>query len=153
MTGMIDPRIADWLASGDTGVSSKAIMLWLSAQAKCKTWGAETPADPGDLGRCLRLLERIPEWKPRMAEMAEAGGLWPTYAARWEDMAGMMRDEVGIDWSKGKQAPRTFALMQRVYVEAYRAAGYIVETDEEGHLRSASRPPAPDRLQGEDVGV
>jgi hypothetical protein len=35
----MDKRIAEWLASGDTGTSSKAIMLWLSAGVTDKTWG------------------------------------------------------------------------------------------------------------------
>lgn len=110
----MDTRIAEWIGSGDTGLSSKAIMLWLSARTKDQMWGAYTPSDPADLGRCLRLLERIPEWKERMPEMAEAGGMWPTFVKHWDEMADLMREEVGIDWSKGRRAERTYAFMKTV---------------------------------------
>ena len=36
--------------------------------------GWSYPSDPADLGRCLRLLREIPEWAPRMPEMAKRGG-------------------------------------------------------------------------------
>lgn len=117
----MDSRIAEWLASGDTGISSKAIMLWLSARVTDKTWGAGTPSDPSDLGRCLRLLDRIPEWKARIGEMAEAGGLWPTFARRWSEMeesfiaeAGGSLPAKGVQWS----APKTYDLMKSVELEA-----------------------------------
>lgn len=118
----MDQRIAEWLASGDTGISSKAIMLWLSAGVTDKTWGAGTPSDPADLARCLRLLERIPEWKDRIGEMAEAGGMWPTFARRWAEMeasfiaeAGGALPAKGANWS----APQTYQLMKNVEAEAY----------------------------------
>ena len=119
---MIDKRLAEWLVGRDTGSSSKAIMLWLSAGVKDETWGASTPSDPSDLGRCLRLLERIPEWKPRIGEMAEAGGEWPTYVEYWQKMADSMEAEVGIHWEKGQSAPKTYALMKAVQDKARQAA-------------------------------
>jgi hypothetical protein len=114
---IVDQRIAEWLASGDTGASSKAIMLWLSAKVKDSAWGASTPSDVSDLGRCLRLLDRIPEFKARMGEMAEAGGEWPTFAKRWDEMEAMYRSEAG------GRAPKTYKLMKEVEAEARQAAG------------------------------
>lgn len=117
----MDKRIAHWLASGDTGTSSKAIMLWLSAREKRSVWGASTPSDPADLGRCLRLLERIPEWKARMPEMAAAGGYWPTFARRWDEMADSMIEECGGKVPGHREhfsCPRTYELMKQVRHEA-----------------------------------
>ena len=120
----MDKRIAKWLASRDTGASSKAIVLWLSAGVAESDWGASTPSDPADLARCLRLLERIPEWKARMPEMANAGGLWPTFARRWDEITASFLSEVGgsvpayrSEWS----TPKTYALMKTVHAEAYGA--------------------------------
>lgn len=121
---MIDKRLAKWLSGRDTGASSKAIALWLGAGVNDEAWGASTPSDPSDLGRCLRLLEIIPEWKPRIAEMAKAGGNWPTFVEHWDEMAQSMADEVGIDWSKGKKAPLTYALMKKVEKEAWAKREY-----------------------------
>jgi hypothetical protein len=119
----MDPRIAEWLASGDTGSSSKAIMLWLSAGVKESEWGASTPSDPSDLGRCLRLLDRMPEWKARMPEMAGAGGLWPTFAERWSEIEASFLSECGgklpakDDYSW--KAQKTYDLMRQVHDAAY----------------------------------
>lgn len=71
-------------------------------------------ADSSDLGRCLRLLELFPEWKPRVGEMARYSAQWAALVERWDELAEMMADEVGIGWSKGKgkRAPRTYAAMK-----------------------------------------
>lgn len=100
-----------------------AIALWLGSGVKDDRFGASTPSDPSDLGRCLRLLERIPEWKSRISEMANAGGEWPTFSERWDEMARSMADEVGIDWSKGDKATKTYALMKEVQMQARAKAG------------------------------
>lgn len=113
---MIDKRLAEWLSGRDTGVSSKAIAMFLGAGVKPEMWS--TPSDPSDLGRCLRLLEKIPEFKERFAEMVEAGGFWPTFVERWSEMEQSMADEVGIDWSEGKSAPKTYELMRAVELQA-----------------------------------
>lgn len=97
-----------WLAGGDSGMSSEAIcyhMLGMKSDGRF-------PLDPSDLGRCLRLLELFPEWKPRMGEMARYSAQWAALVERWDELAEMMADEVGIDWSKGKRAPRTYAAMK-----------------------------------------
>ena len=125
MSGVMDPRLANWIASGDTGTSSKAIMLWFSAGVVDGTWGASTPSDPADLGRCLRLLERFPEWKPRMAEMAGAGGLWPTFSKRWSEIEACFIAECGGELPGrndcGWSCPKTYDLMKRVHKQAYEA--------------------------------
>lgn len=119
---MIDKRIAEWLGSNDTGSSSKAIMLWLSSGTTSGTWGPDTPSDVGDLGRCMRLLERIPEWKGRMSEMAAAGGLWPTFSKHWPAIVEIYLDECGgtvPDKGSSASCPKTYTLLKRVHEEAY----------------------------------
>lgn len=120
----MDRRIAEWLASRDTGASSKAIMLWLSSSVVEGSWGPSTPNDPADMGRCLRLLARIPEWKARLPEMAEAGGHWPTFVKHWDEIEASYLAEAGgslpdadADWS----APKTYTLMCAVRDEAHQA--------------------------------
>ena len=100
-----------WLAGGDSGMSSEAIcyhMLGMKSDGSFPNF----PLDPSDLGRCLRLLELFPEWKPRMGEMARYSAQWAALVERWDELAEMMADEVGIDWSKGERAPRTYAAMK-----------------------------------------
>lgn len=121
----LDTRLAEWFASGDTGTSSKAIALWLWRGQTDKTWGPDTPSDAGDLGRCLRLLERIPEWKARMPEMADAGGLWPTFVKHWDEIVRTFMEDCGGTIPEGRGAwpdcSRTYAVMRRVRDAAYAA--------------------------------
>lgn len=65
----IEQRALQWLLSDDTGTSSKtlcAFMLGLNVM-----WPS-VPADADDRGRCIRLLQHIPEWLPRLPQLAEA---------------------------------------------------------------------------------
>ncbi|KAF1698317.1 hypothetical protein CSC62_05250 [Pseudoxanthomonas jiangsuensis] len=103
-----EKRALLWLAGGDSGMSSEAIchhMLGMESDGSF-------PWDPADLGRCLRLLELFPEWKPRMGEMARYSPIWAALAERWDELATTMAGEVGIDWSKGRKAPLTYAAMK-----------------------------------------
>lgn len=121
----LDTRLAEWFASGDTGTSSKAIALWLWRKRVDATWGPDIPRDTGDLARCLRLLERIPEWKPRMPEMAEAGGLWPTFSKHWGRIVASFMDECGgvipAPYGEWPNFDKTYALMLKANDAALKA--------------------------------
>lgn len=103
-------RVIHWFASKDTGMSSEAIASHM-AIGECD---GSYPHDPADLGRCLRLLKLFPEWEARIGEMSAYGKVWAAYAARWQDMKTAMEDEVGIDWSKARKAPKTYDLMKNI---------------------------------------
>lgn len=104
----VDRRALIWLAGGDSGMSSEAIVHHMLGM-ECD---GSYPHDPADLGRCLRMLELFPEWKPRIAEMAVYSKAWKTLANRWDALSALMSEEVGIDWKKGRSAPRTCDAMQ-----------------------------------------
>lgn len=108
---MLDPRIGKWLTSRDTGISSEAILAVMTGFDPSDR-NLDAPYDPSDLGRCLRLLEIFPEWKSRIPEMAKAGPRWAIAVSCWGEISRSMEEEVGIDWSKGKSAPRTYRLMK-----------------------------------------
>jgi hypothetical protein len=136
-------RLASWFSSNDTGISSKAIAAHMSGGDADDGWGWGYPSDPDDLGRCLRLLELFPEWKPRIAEMASRGPGWAGLTARWDEIAASMIDEVGIGWEKARSAPKTYDLMKAAIGEGYRAdPNYQCTFNERGHLRSSQRKPA-----------
>lgn len=112
MTSLTD--VFKWMRGHDCGASSEAIAMHMMAG-----WcDGSYPYDPSDLGRCLRLLKQFPEWKPRMREMAAYGPAWAAYVSRWDDMAACMDAEVGIDWSKGRRAHKTYDLMHELVGEA-----------------------------------
>lgn len=137
MSKSIQDRALQWLFSGDTGLSSRCLcahMLGVKAER------SSYPSDPSDLGRCLRLLELIPEWKPRIGEMAAFGPGWAGQVKAWDKLAQSMADEVGIDWSKGCSAPLTYDAMKIAQADGYRSDNnYECRFDSKGHLSSASR--------------
>ncbi len=103
-------KVIAWFGGRDTGMSSKAIASHMTT-GNCD---GSYPHDPDDLGRCLRLLVLFPHWKPRLPEMGHYSDVWAKYAARWAEMEACMAEEVGIDWSKGRRAEKTYNLMAEV---------------------------------------
>ena len=105
-------RVSQWIVGEDTGLS--AIAIWSSMMGVQPEDGFSTPSDPTDLGRSLRLLELVPEWKARISEMAIHGREWAALVSHWEELHQLMDDEVGIDWSKGNSALRTYERMKAI---------------------------------------
>lgn len=113
-----DDRERAWLDGPDTGLSSMTIFSVLS-----KRWGRVAfealrsagwlPADPDDFGRCLRLLEAIPEWRGRLAEVAVAYPEWGPLVRAWDEFEGLYRTELG--GGHEGQAPRLYARMRELY--------------------------------------
>lgn len=107
-------KVMEWMMGDDTGISSKSIAAFMCGADLSNTYWNSPPSDPSDLGRCLRLLERFPEWNDRLPEMASVDKRWAKVIPRWSEAAAMMAEEVGIDWSKGKTAPKTYEFMKSV---------------------------------------
>lgn len=63
----IEQRALYWSLSDDTGTSSKAIARWFALKEMFVP--SMPPSDADDRGRCIRLLELIPEWLPRLDEL------------------------------------------------------------------------------------
>ena len=111
--GTVQERAQNWIVSGRVGQSSKAIWTHMMGVTVVPDgFGTRYPLDPDDLNRCLMLLDRIPEWAPRMHEMATYSQQWAGLAANWDEISQCFLDEVGLNWCKGKSAPRTYELMK-----------------------------------------
>lgn len=106
-----------WMVRGLIGSSSKRIWAHMTGTI-IEGNTADYPYDPDDLNRCLLLLEVVPEWKPRMSEMAAHGPVWAALSARWEEISQCFIDEVGINWSKADTARKTYDLMKQVQASA-----------------------------------
>lgn len=74
-----------WLNGTDTGLSSKAIY---AVMMDCVNSYGDTPRDSDDFGRCYRLLQKFPDWKARMPEVATAypKTAWPAIVAIWDKL-------------------------------------------------------------------
>lgn len=64
----IATRALFWALAGETGISSEAIEKHMLGFVDDRM---SPPSDASDRGRCIRLLELIPEWIPRLPEMVQ----------------------------------------------------------------------------------
>lgn len=90
---------SEWLASDDTGSSSKAIfamMMRLSWEdvdlVVLEGRFPLPPLDAGDFGRCVRLLDHFPHWRERLHEM-ERFAAWVGLIAHWAELEALYRED------------------------------------------------------------
>ncbi len=102
----LEKRKAEWWRSGDTGISSETIMALFSGTERDRP---DTPSDPSDFGRCYRLLERIPEFRPRLQEVADKYPNWQPLVDNWEELRTLYEEEhpTGL-------CPKLYKLMQKL---------------------------------------
>lgn len=67
----IERRALRWALSNDTGTSSETLAAFMLGIER-DGWD-HPPSDGADRGRCIRLLKLIPEWLPRLPELAAVG--------------------------------------------------------------------------------
>lgn len=86
-----------WLDSDDTGASS-LYMAWCLSAGQFGYWHGRKqpepayPRDPDDLGRCIRLIEAVPEFGGKIPEMAHRGAKWLAVTSNWARWAEMYDD-------------------------------------------------------------
>lgn len=105
-----------WVAGNHVGLSSMAIWSNMAGVEPKRGWA--NPWDPDDLSRCLRLLKEVPQWADRLPEMAKRSPEWAALIEDWDEIVSCMEMEVGWDWSKGRSAPKTYALIKSSLAKA-----------------------------------
>lgn len=91
----LPPEAAEWLATGNRGLSSEAIFQKLF-EVDLDSDG-DHPRDPADLERCRRLLEAVPGLQDRLHEMREVSPQWAGLVDNWKDLCACM-DKEAPDW-------------------------------------------------------
>lgn len=81
--------LSAWLASDCTGASSLYMAHYLANH-----WGKDShryayPHDSGDFGRCLGLLDAVPELREKLAGMAETGREWAALIGAWDELEAL----------------------------------------------------------------
>ena len=85
---MLDQQITpdgltEWLASGQTGASAKAIVAHITGHGEQR---GDYPMDGGDFGRCERLLGAVPSLRQELHRMAEVNAYWAALVPRWDEI-------------------------------------------------------------------
>ncbi|RWL14909.1 MAG: hypothetical protein EOR57_31680 [Mesorhizobium sp.] len=101
-----------WIVGNDTGSSSK--LIWKVMMGHEPDRWKSYPSDAGDLGRCLRLLAMVPEWKGRMSDLAAVSPYWAALVKNWPRLEAAMAEETGPDFDRNKSAPHTYKLMKQI---------------------------------------
>jgi len=100
-------KIAEWLISHDTGVSSLALCaVELGGKFDFLNW----PIDPSDFGRCVRFLNKcvtIP--KGLLADMAAQSDEWQTIYHHWDELLDLWNEEKDLE-----RAPKLYKRMKEL---------------------------------------
>jgi hypothetical protein len=118
MTGLktLERRVISWLLSDDTGASSTSICAHMLGEPS----EGYAPSDCSDLGRCLRLLDLVPDWAPRLHEMAAYGPDWKGLLEQWDQIVHLYHNEGGVPYSERPRSPETYRAMKLAIAEGYR---------------------------------
>jgi len=101
----------EWLATGRQGTSSLTIFSRMTGK---EIEREDHPHDPDDLCRCRRLLDEVPEFQPRLPEMAAVSPVWAGLVSAWDELCVLM-DEEAPDWRVGKgRTPKTNTRMKAI---------------------------------------
>jgi hypothetical protein len=122
-------RAMAWLTEGgDTGTSSLTIWSVMTGLAIPTLHGgndrrADVPHDPADFGRCHRLLDLFPQWRKRLAEVADRYPEWSGLVDAWDELTELYLAE----YSSGR-APRCYARMREI-LGGDSSSKVVAETD------------------------
>jgi len=103
--------ILEWLANGQTGISSETIAF---TALGIKYNKARHPYDPADFNRCLLLVEKCPEIINHFDKIKKLSPEWNAIISNWNEIKELFIQEVGWDWSKAYSAPKTYNRMKVV---------------------------------------
>ena len=73
--------LARWALSGSTGASAEAIA---SNLAGLEHQSGDYPHDAGDFGRCESMMNAVPGFRLRLAEMASVNKYWAALVPEWD---------------------------------------------------------------------
>jgi hypothetical protein len=96
----ISLEAVQWLAHGERGLSSETIFSHLTGVDAVGDGHRWHPLDPGDLGRCRRLLDEVPELRAAFPRMREVSPVWSRLVDAWDTLCDQM-DSEAPQWRDG----------------------------------------------------
>ncbi len=113
MTMEVKESEFEWLKSRDTGISSLTIfevMTGINLRPGILIH-PDLPYDPSDFGRCYRLLNKFPEWRVRLPEVAKLYPTWSGLIDNWAELTTLYEEELQ---NESGRAPKLYARMQEI---------------------------------------
>lgn len=90
-------RLAEWLVSNDTGISSKT-MAAIALGAKKSRFNA--PYDPSDFGRCYRLVQKVPAIRNAFDRIGELEPRFAGILLNWDELCSLYERDLHTGQSK-----------------------------------------------------
>jgi len=90
--------LREWENSWHVGVSSATIFRVLAGRWPAgfsSTFGMDAPHDCDDMGRCVRLLDIMPEWRARLDEVGRACPAFAPLVPEWHQLETLYREKKG----------------------------------------------------------
>ena len=106
-----------WLANGERGISSEAIVSQLTGSQVGRRWaGGDHPYDPDDFQRCERLLRAYPLARLAFPTMKSRSDVWSRLVDAWDELVALGEEEApGIfDGRRSATAPRMYDRMREL---------------------------------------
>ncbi len=88
----MENKIIEWFITGNSGISSEAIVAQLMGFDTKRNYD-DHPHDDGDFGRCYKLLVAVPEFKPRISEMSKRSKHWAALVKNWDELTTLYTDD------------------------------------------------------------
>lgn len=82
-----------WLASGERGMSSEAIVARLTGHRVGRYSHGDHPWDTGDFRRCEQLLEAVPLARMAFPLMADVSPQWAALVPVWDEIAALAKTD------------------------------------------------------------
>lgn len=108
-------KALEWLANGEKNPASETLAMWLAFGVRKLVAGHPPhPRTPSDFDRCLGLLAECPELRERLPHLSTLSPAWAALGANWRELEDQHLHEVGLGFTKGPFAMRTYAALQDV---------------------------------------
>lgn len=120
MTQLKIELFAGWLANGERGLSSEAIVAKLTGvRVGRRQWQIDHPHDMGDFGRCEKLLRRVDIARLLLPEMATVSREWALLVENWDELVRVAESEAPDVFEGGRGGtPLANILIRNLLAEA-----------------------------------
>ena len=88
-----------WLIHGERGISSETMFHHLSGRRIGKY--ESHPHDPADFSRCYKLLEAVPQWRPKLHRMNDVSPVWKNLVDNWPKLEEYLLDQYKTNKANG----------------------------------------------------
>lgn len=105
----------EWVNGRDTGVSSATIYSAITGLPS-PYQRFDVPHDPGDFGRCYRLIKLFPSWRKDLKKTVAICSEWQPFVTAWDELSALYEKQLASGSSLG------YALYERIKQLEGRAA-------------------------------